>query len=155
MKRSDIFMTDLWNLVNFWCISKSFLIDFWHIYASDSFMTDILNISDSFLTNFCNWQFWGSILTRKVQTEPKSPVWFCAHVWFLWKEARAEGSHLIQIIHRVCLKNLFFSMKLNGSNRGREGRKVLQKNPKNSLNEVWPPGPPLFSQKLNRSTKSY
>ena len=71
-------------------------------------------------------------------------------IFVIWEEC--QGSHLIQIIHRVSLKKLFFSMKFNGSNQGREGRKVLQTNPMNNLNEVWPPGPPLFT-KIKREPK--
>ena len=59
----DSFLTHWWNLTHFWCISKSFLIDIWPIFASDSFLTYIWHISDSVLTVFCKWQFYDRILT--------------------------------------------------------------------------------------------
>ena len=54
---TDSFLTHLGLMTHFRDISKYHLTDFWHSFATDRFMTDIWHILDSFLTDFCNWQF--------------------------------------------------------------------------------------------------
>ena len=66
---TDSFLTHLGLLTHFRDISKYDLTDFWHSFATDRFMTDIWHILDSFLTDFCNWQF---------------SVTYQTHFWNLW-----------------------------------------------------------------------
>ena len=51
------FLTHLWYLIHFRDISKFDLTYFWQNFVTDRFQTLIWHISDSFLTDFCNWQF--------------------------------------------------------------------------------------------------
>ena len=54
---TDSFLTHLGLMTHFRDISKYHLTDIWLSFATDRFMTDIWHILDSFLTDFCNWQF--------------------------------------------------------------------------------------------------
>ena len=54
---TDSFLTHLWYLIHFRDISKFDLTYFWQNFVTDRFQTLIWHISDSFLTDFCNWQF--------------------------------------------------------------------------------------------------
>ena len=57
------FLTQFLVLPHFWDISNSNLTDFWQILESDSFLTHIRHISDSFLTYFFNWHISDSFQT--------------------------------------------------------------------------------------------
>ena len=79
---------------------------------------------------------------------PKLLAWFQNFCFFVWDEGLRRGSHQIQIFHRVCLKNfcLFdWAWALVG---GRKKTKVLQTNPMQNLNLVWPPTPLQKKQKF-------
>ena len=60
---TDSFLTQFLVLPHFWDISNSNLTDFLQILESDSFLTHIQHISDSFLTYFCNWHISDSFQT--------------------------------------------------------------------------------------------